>query len=331
MPYDDSSFEQLEPWEQDVATLAFGVDALLGEDPLHESGTRHFVVDSWTSGLDAPKLYNSNFADHMRKTGGIHGKQDPVAIASFIRLHELESLAERAVDGLPTSMDEDRRTFVRNISGALGAMLKTTMAMGKIPGAEMPSYEERYLAATPTETSVRLVDAAPYRERLQEALAVVGFNVTASRDLRKTYLAWEASQGEIPSEQVAEQVAETNAMLLGMTRAKFFDKWGVQLTAHAPNLSDVAFDGSEFRTLASARFTGSSIYRGGQLEDGRPAFRQLYEYNLSHPLNPLSLLLLCAHEMVPGHYIHQAVTDLQWRDNKLGQFPKNKAWKNSRT
>ncbi len=43
--------------EQKILTLLIGVDSLLGGDALAESGSQHFIADTWFSGYLPSAIY----------------------------------------------------------------------------------------------------------------------------------------------------------------------------------------------------------------------------------------------------------------------------------
>lgn len=300
--------------EEKLATLLIGVDTLCGGDALHPSGAHHAVADAWFSGDLPPLIYFDPFAKAARdsaqgKTRGQNVLEDAETVNGFVRgyrLRELPLAIKEAAGG--------ESPPVRRLTDALDVMLKTVVA--QVNGRGVPDFEERYHAATAgVVENVAVVDPSEARERLQEALVRVGYEVTPSRNLRETMLVWQAAEGRVPAAEVVSQARAMIADLLDVMRNNLFSRLDFRGTGYQPDLSDVAFSGHTFAMIKDVDFTGSSIYRGGENE-GRPLLRGLFEYNSDHPITRQELRHLCAHEVI-GHYINSAVQDILWRAGKL--------------
>jgi hypothetical protein len=177
-----------------------------------------------------------------------------------------------------------------------------------------------YHAAT-REHEPELVDTAQAKERLREGLSRVGYEITASRDLFDTLATWR-HDGLVDPETLPAKVQKELAWQLDRTRTEILpflditipDKDGKEVP-----LTDFLINQFEFRVLADTWFTGSSTYTGGVVEDeGRPAFKGLFEYNAKIGLHRAELKSLCTHEGIPGHYMSYVLADLLWRQGKLG-------------
>lgn len=124
----------------------------------------------------------------------------------------------------------------------------------------------------------------------------------------------ESIPGRITNDILPKLIHATKKSLL-----KYLD---VQLTGPWKTLEEVPFDGLEFRFFPDDLkvpdyITGSHAYFGGE-QDGRPALRSLFEYNRAYHMTDLSLLALCLHEFIPGHELSGVVTDLLFREGRLG-------------
>jgi len=313
------NFDELSEIEQKVVVLAFGADTLAGGDALHESGTRHFIIDTWTSGMIPPQAYHDNLAGRLRQAGGAPEFKDKEAIGQYItrhRLHDLPSEIRAQIEQL----EPDRRNYMLSLVNVLEIVLKTLDE-----NAVSPSYDEKYKAVTGL-NEARAINSARYRATLEQALSNAGFEVRADRGLRQTYLAWEKDKGHIGangpegSEKidgaiVQQKFNETIQKLLGVARERLFSQMNFGITGYQPDLADISFTGFEFKPITGVNFTGSSIYRG-QGKD-KPLLQGLLEYNTDHPLTPADIIHLAAHEAMVGHYLNSAVTDLLWRAEKL--------------
>ena len=313
------NFNELTEIEQKVVVLAFGVDTLAGGDAMHESGAQHFIIDTWTSSMTPPPLYYDTIAKDLRQAGGAPEFSDKEAIKKYIndyRLHELPNEIRNQIEQLA----HGRRNDVLSLVDALEMVLRTLDE-----NVEPPGYDEKYRAVTGL-TEVRLVDAAPYRTTLEHALAKAGFEVRPDRDLRQSSVAWEKAKGHIgaygkgdderiDAAIVQQKFNETIQRLLEIAREKLFSQMDFGIPGFQPDLSDVLFDGFEFKPINNVSFTGSSIYRGQGTDV--PLLQGLLEYNTDHPLTAAGLIQLAAHEAMIGHYLNSAVTDLLWRAGKL--------------
>ncbi len=313
------NFNELTEIEQKIVVLALGVDTLAGGDAMHESGAQHFIVDTWTSGMTPPPVYYDAIAKNLRQAGGVSEFSDKEAIKKYInhyRLHELPNEIRTQIKQL----DAGKRNDVSSLVDALEMVLKTVDE-----NVESPGYDEKYKAVTGL-TEVKLVDAAPCRKTLQQALTKAGFGIKTDRDLRQSSLAWEKAKGHIGAygEGDAEKIDgvvvqqkfnETIQKLLEVARERLFSQMDFGIPGHEPDLSDVLFEGFEFKPINNVSFTGSSIYRGQGTD--APLLQGLLEYNTDHPLTAAGLIQLAAHEAMIGHYLNSAVTDLLWRAGKL--------------
>lgn len=313
------NFNELNEIEQKVVVLAFGIDTLAGGDAMHESGAQHFIVDTWTSGMTPPPVYYDTIAKNLRQAGGALEFGDKEAIKKYInnyRLHELPNEIRERIKQL----DAGRRNDVLSLVDALEMVLRTLDE-----NVESPGYDEKYKAVTGL-TEVKLVDATPYRKTLEKALSKAGFEVRPDRDLRQSSLAWEKAKGhigaygqgddeKIDGAVVQQKFNETIQKLLGVARERLFSQMDFGIAGHQSDLSDILFNGFEFKPINNVSFTGSSIYRGQGTD--APLLQGLLEYNTDHPLTAAGLIQLAAHEAMIGHYLNSAVTDLLWRSGKL--------------
>jgi hypothetical protein len=300
---------ELEGYNHDLATLIIGVDSLMGGDVMHESGTKHAVADTWTSGLPPPDIYNHEIAVKLRAAEGMDGVPTD-DVAAFVTKHDLFELPDKLRDAAK-GFEPEHRLYAENKIHALEVMLQTAVAM-KV-GDELPSYAERYTAAT-TLPEAHLIDPAPVRERLVEELDRVGYSVTASRTLRETVAAWESSR-IIPKDVVTASAHSRTVTLMRDARAYLLPPLNEKIGG-VP-LENIEFQGHEFRAISNVFFTGSSIYRGGTGADGRPLLQGLLEYNIDHPVTTTGLTHLMGHEAVTGHWFSSAVADLLWREGRL--------------
>ncbi len=304
--------DELTAFEYDLATLLIGVDSLWGGDALHESGAHHLLVDTWTSGKEPPAIYADGFSAHLREAEGIKPSHEAAGVNDYVQKYHLYDLPH-TIKTKTNNFDPDRRKYLFNLADSLDIMLKTAVAC--VNEKQEPSFEERRRAAT-RQGAIEIIDTAALKESLRDALSRVGYEVSPSRNLRETLIAYDEEK-RLPPEQITELVPQITAQLLQLTQERIFPQLNDTELTYWKRLSDVPFDGHEFKTIAGQLFTGSSIYRGGEA-DGRPRLQGLFEYNTDHTLTMTNLHHLCSHEIMPGHYLNSAVMDLLWRSGHLG-------------
>jgi hypothetical protein len=313
------NFNELNEVEQKIVVLAFGIDTLAGGDAIHESGSQHFIIDTWTSGMTPPQVYFDPISKLLRQAGGASEFDDKETIKKYIRNYRLHELPNEIREQI-RQLDAGRRNEILSFVDALEIVLKSLDE-----SVESPGFDEKYKAVTGL-SEVKVVDAAPYRSTLENALKNAGFEVRPGRDIIQSSLAWEKAKGHIGAYQegddekidgaiVQQKFNETILKLLELAREKLFSQMDFGIPGHQPDLSDVLFNGFEFKPINNVSFTGSSIYRGQGTTV--PLLQGLLEYNTDHPLTPAEIIHLAAHEAMIGHYLNSAVTDLLWRSGKL--------------
>jgi len=247
---------QLTGFDENFATLTLGVDTLFGGDALAESGADHMIADTWTSGAEPPAIYSSPEAIQLREAGGVKTSENSEAVTALIENHDLRSLPERLRE-MSSGFDEDRRIYVENQVAAFEVMLGTAASIDA--GTELPSYDERYRIATGIEDPC-LIDTAPLRGNLRQALSSADYEVSRSRSLRETLLDWK-SDNQLSPEKIPERAQLVRTKLLELTREKIFPHLDICVSP-GKTVNDFGFDGQEFRMVRKLHFTGSSIYRG---------------------------------------------------------------------
>src|SRR5437762_889801 len=186
------NFQELSEIEQKIVVLAFGVDTLAGGDALHESGTQHFIIDTWTSGMIPPPIYFDTTATSLRQAGGAVEFSNKEAIKEYIDNYRLHHLCDEIRTQIK-QLDAGRRQEVLTLVRALEIVLRTLD-----DNIESPGYDEKYKAVTGL-TEVKIADATPFRRTLKEAVSRAVFEVGNDKDLREATLAWEKERGHIGS------------------------------------------------------------------------------------------------------------------------------------
>jgi len=310
---------QLEGWELDYATLLVGADTLFGGNIGSPKGVDHGLVDAWTSDYGLPPIYQDTRAAVLREQHGITHNTPQGLVDSFARDHNLRELRYRILEQVD-NFEPDRIAYIRSTVEAADIIVETMQAIAA--NRPLPAYDRRRATATcqdygEAKERVPAIVLDNAQQELRLRLANAGYEVTTSRSLRETYLAWESAQERIPPEAMQARAQETIRELLALSRERILAPLDFEIKGCRQDLSDVAFDGIDFKTVKGAFYTMSMAYQGGEKE-GKPALRALYEYNTDHPQTDASLFFLIGHEGMPGHYLNSAITDLLYRAGKLG-------------
>lgn len=302
-------------FELEYATQVIGVDSLFGGDVGKPEGAAHFIADTYPKGeVQLPPIHTDKRAEALRKAGGAN-QNNVDNVRGLINDYGLLEADNRLEESLPSEASPQRTRFATNMGKCLSIIARTAMAIAE--KADLPPFNDRFRAATAGRDPV-LVETKGLREQLRAALSSAGLEVSTSRGLRETVQEWERKVGNVLPERFAEEVANVNRKLLQRTRNRIFRGIDFGFDGHDSNLEDIPFDGLIFKTVSGVSYTGSSAYEGGVDDEGRPALRDLIEYNIDHPVTNPGLWHLISHEMTPGHYIDSAAADLGWRSGKLG-------------
>lgn len=306
-------FKGLVGFEKNLRTLLVGVNSLLGGD--HRERTNIGAIIAWFSNGN-PRIYNDPTSELLRKHGGVIGLKRSTefrreTIDKYLEIYELQDIPYRLRQNIRL-IEEHRRLYFRNLILALELMLDTVVAIAR--DKPIPPFETRYKAAT-TLDEVILIDEEQARKVLQEALGKAGYEVKPSSNLRDAFTAWlyartikskyaiERARGI--SEKFLESVKET--ILTQLSTAEI----GVDITK-------INLDSFTFETVSRQPYIGFSSYKGGKIRKGVPNFNGLLVYNSDVPVTLPGLYLLCAHEVIPGHYLELAISDLLYRKGHLG-------------
>ncbi len=309
------NFDELSDVEKKIVSLAIGVDTLAGGDALAESGTKHYIIDTWTSGMIPPSIYYEDAAVYLKNKGGVGGcERIPATVYKYIDRNRLHELPEDIRADL-NYISSNRRQYLRGIVRTFEVILNTLD-----PRVSTPSYDERYKTVTGI-NKAEVIDIAPYRESLEDALTNANYKV--ERSLRDAFIKWKINQGyvgakadgTIDSNAVKEKFTRTLRILLDRANKNLLSQMDFGIPGYSPDLSEVRFDGLKLKLVNGANFTGSSIYRGQGVET--PLLQGLLEYNTDHPMTPGKLVHIASHEGIIGHYFNSAVADLLWRGGKL--------------
>ena len=273
-----------------VADAVLGVDTLWGGDVMCASGTGRFIADSWFSDEPLPRAYTHSGADHLRKIGGVSGKElDSTLVGAYLRDLNLRA----AIAGIRTesqSTDPLRRAYLTGLADCLETMLDLALeVLGK--GDPVP-YERAVIASTgkPPEPS----SPESKRTRVAELLSRAGHTISSNDSLLAAVDAWRRDRN-VPMASVRS---------LGAAVIAFFD----QLSAHnltpslPPELAAIPRANIEFLPIKDAWFSGSMNYLGrARNADSSPRYEATYEINASLQISYPEFEQLVSHEVVPGH------------------------------
>jgi hypothetical protein len=274
----------------DVANAVLGVDTLWGGDVMCPSGTGRFIADSWFSDEPLPRAYTHEAANHLRKVGGVSGKDlDHSLVDNYLRdLNLRESIA-----GIRTqSRDTEplRRAYFDGLADCLETMLDLALeALGK--GDPVP-YERAVLASTGKLPEPSHPEAK--RDRVAELLGQAGYSVTNGNGLLGAVDAWRRDRN-VPMASVRS---------FGAAVIAFFDQLSQRnLLPHLPReLAQIPRANIEFLPIKDAWFSGSMNYLGrARNSDSSPRYEATYEINASLQISYPEFEQLVSHEVVPGH------------------------------
>lgn len=304
--------QPLQPgFDHDYATAIIGADTLWGGDVGSESGGDHFIADNFASNLELPAIYHDPLAQYLREQHGASPKTRE-AVMQFVDKYDLRDLPFQAEEQ-EKSGDADRKEQVSGLMHSVHLMIETAMARAQ--GTALPTFRARYESATGTDPY--LVPHEPIFEELARSLIIEGKNPRTKQDVISMAYQWEKEQ-HIPAPEFKTRTLESLKKLLEQTRVNILRKINFDIPGLDPHLDDIAFDGLMVNTLQNVDFTGSSIYLGGEMPDGTPRLQANFEYNIDHPVIPLGLDHLSAHEGIPGHYLNMAIIDLMRLGGKIG-------------
>ena len=273
-----------------VANAVLGVDTLWGGDVMCPSGTGRFIADSWFSDEPLPCAYTHEAANHLRKVGGVSGKdRDPELVDTYLRDLNLHD----SIVGIRTqSQDTEplRRAYLAGLADCLETMLDLALeVLGK--GAPVP-YERAVVASTgkPPEPS----HPEARRDRVAELLGRAGYSVSNANGLLAAVDAWRRDR-IVPMASVRS---------LGAAVIAFFDNLSQHnLLPHLPGeLAAIPRANIEFLPIKDAWFSGSMNYLGrSRNPDRSPRYEATYEINASLQISYPEFEQLVSHEVVPGH------------------------------
>jgi len=250
-------------------------------------------------------------AQALREKGGVSGlEQGSKEVEKFVSRYELVGLPER-IKWATASFPHHRSQFISNFCEGLSLTVQSALALAQVDGYTMPSFEDRYRAITRHEGSIQLVDVHEVRENLRSLLQQVGYNEDR---LLNSVQKWEDDKGLLDLREIPRDVANILAKLILLTKERLMVPLNIKFPEGSPwrRLEDVPFDGFDFKITSMPtrpEITGSQAYFGG-FRKRRPTLRGLFEYNDAYPMTFLSLISLCLHEVMPGHYFHNVVTDV---------------------
>ncbi len=292
-------------FEQNLGTLLVGADTLWGGN-IKGSAADRFILDHWVSGRGLPTIYHDTRARLLREAGGVRPKSNPALVNAFVHAYHLLELPATVRAEIPYE-DHLSRKFVDHLTHALEVIVQTAVATVD-SGHHMPSFDERRRAST-GETEITLLDPAPLREEMREALNDFGISTTPE-NVRDKYIAWKQERVVSP-EQVAGYVGHIKEELLAAFKRRVLSHFDDH------RLRDITLHGHTFRTIQNQPYTGFNQYDGGEDEQGKPLFTGLFEFNVDHPVTEANLYYLVAHEVI-AHYVSCVIRDLSYRRGHHG-------------
>ena len=273
-----------------VADAVLGVDTLWGGDVMCPSGTGRFIADSWFSDEPLPRAYTHPAADHLRKAGGVSGKDlDRALIDAYLRDLALPD----AISGIRRQSrhaEPLRRAYLEGLADSLGTMLALALeVLGK--GDPVP-YERAVRASTGKAPEPSQPQAK--RDRVAELLSRAGYSISGGDGLLGAVDSWRRDR-VVPMASVRS---------FGAAVIAHFDQLsGRNLQPHLPSeLAAIPRANIAFLPIKDAWFSGSMNYLGrARNADGSPQYEATYEINASLQMSYPEFEQLVSHEVVPGH------------------------------
>lgn len=297
-------------FETNLATLLVGVDTLCGGNVAGSSADR-FILDTWSSEKEFPPIYDDAHAGTLRQKGGA-SPETKDAVRIFVAKYALPDLPAQVLRDAEDFVPE-RRAYITHLCGALDVILRTMVAHAT--GEKLPSFDERRAAVLLSSAGSVVIDPAPAREELREALEKAGYSYTTGGDLRENVVVWR-DQRIVPVGSVGQRMSEIATELTGLLRERILSRLTVSPPNHWQQLEDTPFTSHTLRFTADRHYTGFSQYDGGTTSAGTPALRGLFEFNTDHPVTKENLYHLVAHEVM-AHYPSQVMCDLGYRSGRL--------------
>ena len=273
-----------------VADAVLGVDTLWGGDVMCASGTGRFIADSWFSDEPLPRAYTHPSAHHLRKAGGVSGKDlDRGQVDAYLRELDLSA----AIDGIRKQARTTiplRHAYLTGLSESLQVMLD--LALEVLGKGDPVDYKRAVEASTgkPPEPS----RPESKRERAAELLGRSGYSTSKDNGLLGAVDAWRRDR-VVPMSSVRGVGAAVIAL---------FDQLSSRhLQPLLPReLAAVPRANIEFLPIRDAWFSGSMNYLGRARNDnGSPQYEATYEINASLQMSYPEFEQLVSHEVVPGH------------------------------
>jgi hypothetical protein len=290
-----------------VAEAVLGVDTLWGGDVMCASGTGRFIADSWFSDEPLPRAYTHASADHLRKAGGVSGKDlDSGQVGAYLRdLNLAAAIAGIRREGQKT--ESLRHAYLIGLADSLQVMLDLSLeVLGK--GDPVP-----YARAVEASTG-KLPEASQpesKRERVAELLGRGGYSISSDSGLLGAVDAWRRDR----------VVPMASVQGVGAAVIALFDQLSIRnLQPHLPTeLATVPRSNIEFLPIKDAWFSGSMNYLGrARNDDGSPQYEATYEINASLQVSYPEFEQLVSHEVVPGHVTTFAYLQNLYARGKVG-------------
>jgi hypothetical protein len=274
-----------------VADAVLGIDTLWGGDVMCPSGTGRFIADSWFSDEPLPRAYTHQAADHLRKAGGVSGKDlNRSTVESYLRDLNLRD----AITGIRTESQNTeplRRAYLAGLADSLETMLD--LALEVLGEGDPVPYERAVIASTgkPPEPS----HPEAKRDRVAELLGRTGYSASENDN---------ALLGAVDAWRRDRNVPMASVRSFGAAVIALFDQLSTRhlLPSLPPELAAVPRANIEFLPIKDAWFSGSMNYLGRARNDDRsPQYEASYEINASLNISYPEFEQLVSHEVVPGH------------------------------
>lgn len=287
--------------EKKLSTLLIGVDTFYEGDIRSDDQADRNIADAWFSDEPLPEIYYDNFSKRARKfikeKNGKNVLESKDDVDKYVEKYGLLDLNS------DVSSDTTSTNNMINLSSALDVMLRTFLSKF---GFCSPSFDERYIAATAGVVgNPNLYNLSESRDNLRKALSEVGYETSASRNLRENLLSWRNDKGLVSASELSSNVIKVRSELLQKMYDNVFNKLNF-----GGVLDNVSFDGHKFVTFNNEHYTGYSTYKGG------PNLFGIFGYNTDHAPTLPELNHITSHE-ITGHYLNSALRDILYRNGRI--------------
>lgn len=300
-------------FETTYSTLLEAADTFRGGDSQSDSGAAHEVIDFDVRPEGPAALYHSPEAQRIRADGIT--PETHSAVLTLVNAHNLLDLIYDIRSQIQT-LPEDRRGVIERTAEAADAVVREAYSAATQRVMAGPSFEE--LFGLVTHQSADVSDLKEPRAVVAGLLRRAGFTDVTDRTLLETVDQWKGSQALLSPDAVQGHAMDVWRTVQALTRDRILGPVDFGVPEHGTHFERAPLDNLDVRAQNLERYSGFSLYQGGNLPDSKPAARGIFAVTTHEPWRPTEMDHLFAHEGFPGHHLQNVVIDLLRRAGKLG-------------